>query len=98
MCLVSIRREPPTCEICGLSLLSFALDLCLRSDSGVLSSFYSYFTLTETTQQRGPSPEEEEATRKAHQCIQECHVEQLITESKFLRMDSLKELLKVLEL
>ncbi len=32
---------------------------------------------------------------QAHRCIQECHVEQLITESKFLRGDSLQELIKV---
>ena len=66
-----------------------------RPESGVLSSFYSYFTLTETPQQRGPTADEQEATRRAQDCIQECHVEQLIMESKFLRVDSLQELLKV---
>ena len=66
-----------------------------RTETGVLSSFYSYFTLTEPVQQRGPSPEEQEAIKQAHRCIQECHVEQLITESKFLRGDSLQELIKV---
>jgi len=66
-----------------------------RPESGVLSSFYSYFTLTETPQQRGPTPDELEATRRAQDCIQECHVEQLIMESKFLRVESLQELLKV---
>lgn len=67
----------------------------LRADTGVLSSFYSYFTLAEPVTARGPSAEEQEAIRQAHRCIQECHVEQLITESKFLREDSLHELLKV---
>lgn len=65
-----------------------------RTESGVLSSFYSYFT--DTPQQRGPSPEEQEATKRAHRCIQECHVEQLIMESKFLQVDALQELLKAL--
>jgi len=51
--------------------------------------------LTETPQQRGPTADEQEATRRAQDCIQECHVEQLIMESKFLRVDSLQELLKV---
>jgi len=66
-----------------------------RPESGVLSSIYTYFALTETPQQRGPTPDELEATRRAQDCIQECHVEQLIMESKFLRVDSLQELLKV---
>ena len=61
----------------------------------MLSSFYSYFTLTESAPQRGPTPEEQEATKRAHKCIADCHVEQLIQESKFLRVDSLQELLKV---
>ena len=68
---------------------------CCRADTGVLSSFYSYFTLTEPVAARGPTAEEQEAIRQAHRCIQECHVEQLITESKFLRGESLQELLKV---
>ncbi|ELU03437.1 hypothetical protein CAPTEDRAFT_227129 [Capitella teleta] len=66
-----------------------------RSDSGVLSSFYSYF-VTETPQQRGPSPEEQEAIRKSQRCLQDCHVERLITESKFLIEESLLELAKAL--
>ncbi len=82
----------PVCKI----TVTFTKELSgFRSDSGVLSSFYSYFTLTEPTPQRGPTPEEQEALKKAQRCIQDCHVEQLITESKFLRVDSLQELLKV---
>lgn len=65
-----------------------------RTETGVLSSFYSYFT--DTPQQRGPTAEEQEATRRAHCCIQDCHVEQLIMESKFLQVDALQELLKAL--
>jgi len=49
----------------------------------------------DTPQQRGPTADELEAMRRAQDCIQECHVEQLIMESKFLRVDSLQELLKV---
>ena len=66
-----------------------------RTDSGVLSGLYMYFVSAETPQQRGPSADEQEATRRAQDCIQECHVEQLIMESKFLRVESLQELLKV---
>jgi len=69
-----------------------------RQDSGVLGNIYMYFALTETPQQRGPTADEQEAIRRAQDCIQECHVEQLIMESKFLRVDSLHELLKVCSL
>lgn len=67
-----------------------------RADTGVMSSFYSLFALSESNQQRGPSVEEREATRQAQCCLEECHVENLITESKFLRADSLQELIKAL--
>lgn len=67
-----------------------------RTETGVLSSFYSYFTLSDTPQQRGPTADEQEAIKRAQDCIQECHVEQLIMESKFLRVDSLQELLKAM--
>ena len=63
-----------------------------RNDSGVLSSFYSYFS---EPPQRGPSYEEQEAMKQAQACLEECHVEQLVQESKFLREESLQELLKV---
>ena len=66
-----------------------------RSESGVLSSFYSYFTMAETTTSKGPTPEEQEAIKLAHSCIKDCSVEQLLTESKFLRLESLQELIKV---
>ena len=51
--------------------------------------------MAETPQQRGPSVEEQEAIKQGQACIDDCHVEQLIQESKFLRMDSLQELMKV---
>ncbi|XP_064640698.1 Golgi-specific brefeldin A-resistance guanine nucleotide exchange factor 1-like [Lineus longissimus] len=67
-----------------------------RQDSGVLSSFYSYFALSDNTQQRGPTPDEQEAIKISHTCIRDCHIEQLILDTKFLRMDSLQELTKAL--
>ena len=45
--------------------------------------------------QRGPAQEEQDAIHRAQTCILDCHVDQLITETKFLRVDSLAELLKV---
>jgi len=78
-----------------VGVLTLISGILCRPESGVLSSFYSYFALTETPQQRGPTADELEATTRAQDCIQECHVEQLIMESKFLRVESLQELLKV---
>jgi len=66
-----------------------------RSESGVLSSFYSYFTMTESPSVKAPTPEEEEAQQLAQKCIRECQLEQLIVDSKFLREESLHELIKV---
>ena len=45
---------------------------------------------------KGPTPEEQEATKNAQSCIEECHIEQLIHDTKFLRVDSLLELIKAL--
>ncbi|VDI44231.1 golgi-specific brefeldin A-resistance guanine nucleotide exchange factor 1 [Mytilus galloprovincialis] len=67
-----------------------------RSESGVLSSFYSYFSMSETASTKGPTPEEQEATRFAQECIEECNLENLITDSRFLREESLQELVKAL--
>ncbi|XP_052237414.1 Golgi-specific brefeldin A-resistance guanine nucleotide exchange factor 1-like isoform X1 [Dreissena polymorpha] len=67
-----------------------------RSDTGVLSSFYSYFTMTESATSKGPTAEEAEATKVATRCIRECQLEQLIVDSKFLREESLHELIKAL--
>ncbi|CAH1795724.1 unnamed protein product, partial [Owenia fusiformis] len=78
-----------------LSLVKEDSSASQRADSGVLSSFYSYFT-TDTPSSRGPSPEDQELIKQAHNCIRECHLEQLITDCKFLRIDSLQELIKAL--
>ncbi|CAF3574167.1 unnamed protein product [Rotaria sordida] len=43
-----------------------------------------------------PTTEEQEAIKVASTCIEECHLEQLLQETKFLIIDSLNELLKAL--
>ena len=40
--------------------------------------------------------EEQEAIKLASSCIEECHIEQILQETKFLFIDSLNELLKAL--
>lgn len=45
---------------------------------------------------KGPSAEDIESTKEAQNCVDECHIEQLIHDTKFLRVDSLLELIKAL--
>ncbi|XP_061857825.1 Golgi-specific brefeldin A-resistance guanine nucleotide exchange factor 1 isoform X2 [Colius striatus] len=68
-----------------------------RGESTVLS-FVSWLTLSGTEQSgmRGPSTETQEAKRAALECIKHCDPEKLITESKFLQLESLQELMKAL--
>ena len=51
---------------------------------------------TDLSTTKGPTPEEQEATKNAQNCVDECHIEQLIHDTKFLRVDSLLELIKAL--
>ncbi|XP_041424775.1 Golgi-specific brefeldin A-resistance guanine nucleotide exchange factor 1 isoform X3 [Xenopus laevis] len=68
-----------------------------RGESTVLS-FVSWLTLSGTEQSslRGPSTENQEAKKLALECIKSCDPEKLITESKFLQLESLQELMKAL--
>ncbi|XP_037062348.1 Golgi-specific brefeldin A-resistance guanine nucleotide exchange factor 1 isoform X4 [Peromyscus leucopus] len=68
-----------------------------RGESSVLS-FVSWLTLSgpEQSSVRGPSTENQEAKRVALDCIKQCDPEKMITESKFLQLESLQELMKAL--
>ncbi|NXL47276.1 GBF1 factor, partial [Podilymbus podiceps] len=68
-----------------------------RGESTVLS-FVSWLTLSgpEQSGMRGPSTETQEAKRTALECIKQCDPEKLITESKYLQLESLQELMKAL--
>ncbi|XP_026566755.1 Golgi-specific brefeldin A-resistance guanine nucleotide exchange factor 1 isoform X1 [Pseudonaja textilis] len=68
-----------------------------RGESTVLI-FVNWLTLSGTEQSgmRGPSTENQEAKKMALECIKQCDPEKLITESKFLQLDSLQELMKAL--
>ncbi|XP_052766160.1 Golgi-specific brefeldin A-resistance guanine nucleotide exchange factor 1-like isoform X2 [Mya arenaria] len=96
-CMVEVEDFiSPTGKICLVKEESQGSNQ--RSETGVLSSFYSYFTMAESPGSKGPSPEEEEATKAASKCIRDCQLEQLIVDSKFLREESLHELIKALML
>ncbi|XP_076142436.1 Golgi-specific brefeldin A-resistance guanine nucleotide exchange factor 1 isoform X3 [Alosa pseudoharengus] len=68
-----------------------------RGESAVLS-FVNWLTLSGAEQSglRGPSTENQEAKQAALLCIKQCDPEKLITESKFLQLESLQELMKAL--
>ncbi|XP_018580433.2 Golgi-specific brefeldin A-resistance guanine nucleotide exchange factor 1 isoform X6 [Scleropages formosus] len=68
-----------------------------RGESAVLS-FVNWLTLSGAEQSglRGPSTESQEAKQAAILCIKQCDPEKLITESKFLQLESLQELMKAL--
>ncbi|KAL7890062.1 hypothetical protein AOLI_G00023200 [Acnodon oligacanthus] len=69
-----------------------------RGESAVLS-FVNWLTLSGGAEQsglRGPSTENQEAKQAALLCIKQCDPEKLITESKYLQLESLQELMKAL--
>ncbi|XP_066549516.1 Golgi-specific brefeldin A-resistance guanine nucleotide exchange factor 1 isoform X2 [Amia ocellicauda] len=68
-----------------------------RGESAVIS-FVNWLTLSGAEQSglRGPSTENQEAKQAAMLCIKQCDPEKLITESKFLQLESLQELMKAL--
>uniref|UniRef100_A0A8C5CGU9 Golgi brefeldin A resistant guanine nucleotide exchange factor 1 n=1 Tax=Gadus morhua TaxID=8049 RepID=A0A8C5CGU9_GADMO len=68
-----------------------------RGESAVLS-FVNWLTLSgaEQSGHRGPSTENQEAKQAAILCIKQCDPEKLMTESKFLQVESLQELMKAL--
>ncbi|KAJ8418284.1 hypothetical protein AAFF_G00139930 [Aldrovandia affinis] len=68
-----------------------------RGESAVLS-FVNWLTLSGAEQSglRGPSTENQEAKQAAMLCIKQCDPEKLITESKFLQLESLQDLMKAL--
>ncbi|KAL3876500.1 hypothetical protein ACJMK2_034342, partial [Sinanodonta woodiana] len=79
-----------------ISIMKEEIQTTQRSETGVLSSFYSYFTMSEPANTKGPTPEELEASKVAQACIRDCCLEQLINDTKFLTEESLQELVKAL--
>lgn len=67
-----------------------------KQDTGLFSSLYSYMVSSSENLSKIPTPEEQEFIEVAKQCIKECNLDQLITDSKFLHEDALLELVKSL--
>ena len=72
-----------------------------KADTGLLSSIAFFLGgggSNDSTQasNKQQTSEEQEAMKLASSCIEDCHLEQLLQETKFLLIDSLNELLKAL--
>ncbi|XP_026741827.1 Golgi-specific brefeldin A-resistance guanine nucleotide exchange factor 1 [Trichoplusia ni] len=66
------------------------------SEAGLLSSIYSYIALGETGM-RAPTPHEKTLIDAATECVAKCNLPGLlITETKFLQLDSLQELVRAM--
>ncbi|XP_075980104.1 sec7 domain-containing protein garz [Anticarsia gemmatalis] len=66
------------------------------SEAGLLSSLYSYIALGESGM-RAPTPHEKSLIDEATECVAKCNLPGLlITETKFLQLDSLQELVRAM--
>ncbi|KPJ02511.1 Golgi-specific brefeldin A-resistance guanine nucleotide exchange factor 1 [Papilio xuthus] len=71
-------------------------DTARGSDAGLLSSIYSYIALGETGM-RAPTPHEKALIDVATDCVVKCNFPGLlITETKFLQLESLQELVRAM--
>ena len=63
--------------------------------SGLFSSLYSYIALSEgSASGRALSAEDQEALRRAKDCVVECSIQQLIADSKFLQTRALQDFVR----
>lgn len=62
----------------------------VRNDSGVFNAFLTYFAATESGNQKGQSAEEEQAVETSCQVIDDCDLDSVIDDTKFLRTSSLQ--------
>lgn len=60
-----------------------------RNDSGVFNAFLTYFA-AESGNQKGQSAEEEQAVETSKQVIDDCDLDSVIDDTKFLRTSSLQ--------
>ncbi|XP_030381756.1 Golgi-specific brefeldin A-resistance guanine nucleotide exchange factor 1 isoform X2 [Scaptodrosophila lebanonensis] len=80
------------CEVNGKALLILEKPR-EKQESGLFSSLYSYLS---SEGQREPTYEEQDFIKHGRKCINECNLDQMLDESKFIQLESLEELLKCL--
>lgn len=64
-----------------------------KQEVGLFSTLYMYLS---SDGQRQPTYEEQQIIKMVRQCVRECHLDQMIGESKFLQMDALQQLVQCL--
>lgn len=83
-------------EPSGKIVLVFQTTQSQKQDTGLFSSLYSYMVSSSENLAKIPTPEEQEFIDIAKQCVKECNLDQLVTDSKFLHDDALVDLVKAL--
>lgn len=79
------------CEPSGRVQLAAEKPAAKPADAGIFSSLYSY--LASDGLGRQPTYEEQEHIKIARRCVRECHIDRIVSDSKFLHADALQELL-----
>lgn len=64
-----------------------------KSEAGIFSSLYSYLS---SEGQREPTFDEQKVLDKAKKCVNKCQIDAMFEDTKFIRKESLNELLRVL--
>lgn len=64
-----------------------------KQEVGLFSTLYMYLS---SEGQRQPTYEEQQIIKMVRQCVKECHLDQIIGESKFLHMEALQQLVQCL--
>lgn len=82
-------------EPSGQITLSYENVQLQKQESSLFSSLYSYMVSSENLS-KIPTPEEQELIDLAAQCVKECNIDQLVTDSKFLHEEALVEMVKAL--
>ncbi|XP_057309577.1 Golgi-specific brefeldin A-resistance guanine nucleotide exchange factor 1-like [Hydractinia symbiolongicarpus] len=67
-----------------------------QDNAGMFAAFFSFYGSSDPSSASVLTAEDKQAQDTALSCIKECHPENIITESKFLRPESLQELVKSL--
>lgn len=88
----SLMEVEDFCEPSGKVLLILEKPL-QKQEVGLFSSIYMYLS---SDGQRQPTYEEQQIIKLARQCVKECHLDQIIGESKFLHVDALRQLIQCL--
>lgn len=87
----SLTEVEDFCEPGGRVQLASEKPAAKPADAGIFSSLYSY--LASDGLGRQPTYEEQEYIRLARRAVRDCHIDRIISDSKFVQFEALQELL-----